>query len=69
MEKRKRAENNRTLTLSGDEIKSLKKKLLTEKNIKNADIINKTLNGDILAMLKYIPDEFADRFYRITLLI
>ena len=27
---------------------------------KNTDIINKTLNGDIINMLKYVPNEFAD---------
>lgn len=60
MEKKCRAVNNRTLTLSNDEVGLLRKKLLTEKNIGNADIINKTLNGDILKMLQYIPNEFAD---------
>lgn len=61
MENKQRAGNNRTLTLSSNEIKHFKNKLLTENNIhKNTDIINKTLNGDILTMLQYIPDEFAD---------
>lgn len=61
MEKKLKAENNRTLTLSDEEIEPLRKRLLTEENIsENCDIINKTLNGDILTMLKYVPDEFAD---------
>jgi len=58
---RKRAINNRTLTLNSDEIEGLRKKLITEKTIqKTNSLINKTLNGDVLAMLKYIPDHFAD---------
>ena len=61
MEKKQRAENNRTLSLSPEEAVSLRKRLLTEKNINHdTDIINKTLNGDILAMLEYVPDNFAD---------
>lgn len=61
MEKKQRAGNNRTLSLANEEIEPLRQKLLTEKNITpNTDVINKTLNGDILRMLKYIPDEFAD---------
>mgnify|MGYP007101877586 CR=1 FL=1 len=54
MEKKQRAGNNRTLTLTNEEIEPLRQKLLTEKNITaNNDVINKTLNGDILNMLKY----------------
>ncbi len=61
MQEKQRAANNRTLTLRPDEIEYLKSKLLTEKNIEGAtDIVNKTLNGDILQMLKFVPDEFAD---------
>ena len=58
---RKRASNNRTLTLRLDEIEGLRAKLVTEKTIQqNDNVINKTLNGDLLIMLKYIPDHFAD---------
>lgn len=61
MEKKERAGNNRTLTLSENEIEPLKKRLLTEKNIaKYVDVTNRTLNGDVLTMLDYVPDEFAD---------
>ena len=56
-----RASNNRTLTLKPDEIDSLKAKLVTAENItKTTDLLNKTINGDIIEMLKYIPDDFAD---------
>lgn len=61
MEKKERAANNRTLTLEPQEIECLKNRLLTEKNISlETDIVNRTLNGDILKMLEFVPDAFAD---------
>ena len=61
MEKKERAANNRTLTLEAQEIEGLKKRLITEKNISaETDIVNRTLNGDILKMLEFVPDGFAD---------
>ena len=58
---KERAANNRTLTLSEEEKELYRKRLVTENNIsRNEDILNKTLNGDVLAMLKHVPDEFAD---------
>jgi site-specific DNA-methyltransferase (adenine-specific) len=61
MEKKERAKNNRTLTLSIEEIESLKCKLATEETLKeNPDVLNKTLNGDVLKMLEFVPDNFAD---------
>lgn len=61
MEIKKRAKNNRTLTLQEDEIQLLKERLITKENISaQTDILNKTLNGDILEMLDFVPDNFAD---------
>lgn len=61
MEKKERAANNRTLTLEPEEIECLKNRLLTESNISaETDIVNRTLNGDILKMLDFVPDGFAD---------
>lgn len=61
MEKKERAANNRTLTLEPQEIEGLKNRLLTESNISaETDIVNRTLNGDILKMLEFVPDGFAD---------
>ncbi|AEB15014.1 DNA-methyltransferase [Treponema succinifaciens] len=61
MEKKERAANNRTLTLEPEEIEDLKSRLLTESNISaETDIVNRTLNGDILKMLEFTPDGFAD---------
>ena len=61
MKNKERAKNNRTLTLSKKEIESLKCKLATEETLKeNPDVLNKTLNGDVLKMLEFVPDNFAD---------
>ena len=61
MIQKERAKNNRTLTLLPDEISLLKEKLLTEDKMSSSTkILNKTLNGDILAMLKFVPNNFAD---------
>ena len=61
MDKKERASNNRTLTVNSEEIDFLKANLVTSKNINETkDLINKTLNGDVNEMLKFLPDEFAD---------
>lgn len=61
MENKQRAKNNRTVTLTNKEIEPLRQKLLTENNITaNTDVINKTIHGDFLSTIKYIPDECAD---------
>ena len=61
MEKKERTANNRTLTLEPEEVEGLKNRLLTESNISaETDIVNRTLNGDILQMLEFVPDGFAD---------
>ena len=60
MEKKERAENNRTLILKPEEIDALRKRLVTENNIQGCSLINKTVHGDLLKMLKYVPDYFAD---------
>ena len=61
MEIKKRAKNNRTLTLKENEIPGLKGRLLTKENItEETSLLNKTLNGDVLEMLDFIPDNFAD---------
>ena len=61
MEEKKRAKNNRTLTLYPEEISMLQGKLLTKEKItKETSLVNKTLNGDLLEMLSFVPDNFAD---------
>ncbi len=73
--KKERSERNQTLTLEEKEIPLLRKTLLTlsdlEKNQCESDSINsaaqkhdfftdKTIHGDMLSFMNYIPDEFAD---------
>ncbi len=61
MPEKQRAQRNRTLTLKPEEMQPLKNRLITKENVLESDtLINKTLNGDILEMLKYVPDGFAD---------
>ena len=58
---KKREKNNRTLTLNSEEIDGLRSRLLTKENIHSAsEITNRTINGDLLEMLEFVPDGFAD---------
>jgi len=59
MEKQ-RAERNRTLTLTQEEIPELQKKIVTPEAEPLTDYINKTINGDLLKTLPLLPDHFAD---------
>lgn len=61
MIKSPRSPRNKTLKLSEDETLTLKNGILCEKDLKKgANFINKTINGDIISVLKHLPDEFAD---------
>ena len=61
MEEKIRAKNNRTITISDDEKDALKSRVLGEKDLESGcDILNKTLNGNLLDLIKYVPDNFAD---------
>lgn len=61
MEEKLRAKNNRTVTLTDSERVLLKANVLTECTVGNAaTVVNKTLNGDVLKMLPFVPDEIAD---------
>ncbi|MBR6154580.1 MAG: site-specific DNA-methyltransferase [Treponema sp.] len=56
-----KAKNNRTLMLEESEIPSLRERLLTINSISHdTSVLNKTLNGDMLQMIEYVPDSFAD---------
>ena len=47
--------------LQPEEREALRARLLREQDVGGgADIINKTLNGDLLSLLPHIPDSFAD---------
>ena len=53
-------EDYQTVMLKENEIPALKGRLLTKENItEETSLLNKTLNGDVLEMLDFIPDNFA----------
>ncbi len=68
--KGEKAPRNRTLVIKEEEIPSLKKEILSLDDLasfnKNGipssigNILNKTINSDILQVLPFLPDEFAD---------
>ena len=61
MEEKKRAERNRTITLTDTEKQTLKKRLVTVNQVTDpAEITDKTINADLLQALPLLPDEFAD---------
>ncbi|MCR4940578.1 MAG: site-specific DNA-methyltransferase [Treponemataceae bacterium] len=61
-DKKKKAENNRTLTISEEEIPALREKLITPDMLsaRELSLRNKIINGDLSKTLEYIPENFAD---------
>ena len=57
---KERAGRNRTVTLHPDEVDLLKSQIITPDKIDGNNIINQTINGDLLSVIDLIPDEFAD---------
>lgn len=61
---KEKAKNNRTLTLSNEEIAAFSENLITKDDIETLsspeNFINKTVNDDLYHALPFIPDEFAD---------
>ena len=59
-----KAPRNRTLTLTEDEIPSLREKLLTVEKLSSSaslsQILDKTIKADLLEVLPLLPDAFAD---------
>ena len=63
MDEKKRAPRNRTISLSEEDIKSLKKKIILPEAISATEpesFINRTINSDLLKALPLLPDTFAD---------
>ena len=70
MEEKKRAERNRTITLTDSEKETLKKRLVTINTVVEPvettaeydlrTFLDHTINADLLAALPHLPDEFAD---------
>ena len=59
---RQRAPRNRTLTVSQNELKSLKKNLVIPKDgiFKAEELINRTICGDLFNILDKLPSSFVD---------
>ena len=58
---KQRSPRNRTLELSEQEFFEYKSKLLEVLSpVSPEDIVNKTINGDLLEILEYLPKNFAD---------
>ena len=60
MEEKIRAGRNRTITLSEEERKKFRQRLVTSRNNNLSTFLDKTINGDLLSALPLLPDEFAD---------
>ena len=60
MEEKIRAGRNRTITLSEEERKKLRQRLVSGRGNKLDNYLDKTINGDLLSALPLLPDEFAD---------
>jgi site-specific DNA-methyltransferase (adenine-specific) len=64
MVKRKRAERNRTLSISAGEISQYKKRLIRlQRPTKLDDILNKTICQDIFEVSEFLPEGFADLLF------
>ena len=70
-ETKTRAKNNRTIFLTDEERVRLSKSILSSDFFLNSllkeksqlcaqDILDKTIHGDTISLLRYLPDEFAD---------
>ena len=56
-----KATRNRTLTLTDEERVALKPRLLEEDDLSaGASCLDKTIHGDLLRVMPYLPDAFAD---------
>lgn len=61
VEKRQRAPRNRTLTLSGEERFLYASRLLTKDSLEAGEnVLDKTINADVMSVLPKLPDAFAD---------
>jgi site-specific DNA-methyltransferase (adenine-specific) len=61
---RERAPRNRTITLSGEERERYSGKLLTlTHSVAPGELRNRTINGDLLAILDFLPRGFVDLLF------
>lgn len=58
---KERAPRNKTLTLTEEERKSLRSRLLSDHQVKsNTNLTNRTIHGNALSLLPYLPEQMAD---------
>ena len=61
---KQRAERNRTITLTeADKAKYSQKLLILDRPVRFQQILNRTINQDILAAASFLPDEFVDLLF------
>ena len=53
---KERAGRNRTVTLQPDEVDFLKSQIITPDKIDSQNLVNQTINGDLLSVIDFIPD-------------
>jgi len=64
MTEKERSKLNKTLVLSEREKEALSKKLLHLKSPSNVnDVLNKTINQDLMEAIKYLPEGFVDLLF------
>lgn len=55
-----RADRNRTLTVTNDEIAKLEQLITNEDSLRNQFHDNSIINGDVLTCIDYVPNEYFD---------
>lgn len=61
---KKRAKNNRTISLTDAEIEKYKVKLITPQSAVTAEqILNKTIIGELFEVVDFLPDSFVDLLF------
>lgn len=64
MTEKERSKLNKTLVLSEREKEALSKKLIHLKSLANVnDVLNKTINQDLMEAIKYLPEGFVDLLF------
>jgi site-specific DNA-methyltransferase (adenine-specific) len=61
---KKRAKNNRTLTLTKNETETLKGKIMhLSGKVEAKEVLDKTINGDIFSIADFLPEKFIDLMF------
>lgn len=64
MPENSKASMNRSITLTGEEVKNYSERLINlSGKCKVQDILNKTINQDLFSIINYLPDNFIDLLF------